>query len=69
VAYEEVEDGLAALGDAPTARVVRYRGCYSKKKRRFDDGLHDPIIRGVPLFHCHRLSHEDEAMMAKSVFE
>jgi multicopper oxidase len=25
----------------------------------------DPIIRGVSLFHCHLLSHEDEGMMAK----
>jgi Multicopper oxidase len=25
----------------------------------------DPIIRGVSLFHCHLLSHEDKGMMAK----
>jgi suppressor of ftsI len=28
----------------------------------------DPIIRGVSLFHCHLLSHEDKGMMAKIVF-
>jgi hypothetical protein len=25
----------------------------------------DPIIRGISLFHCHLLSHEDKGMMAK----
>lgn len=25
----------------------------------------NPIIRGVSLFHCHLLSHEDKGMMAK----
>jgi len=29
----------------------------------------DPIIRGVSLFHCHLLNHEDKGMMAKIVFE
>jgi suppressor of ftsI len=29
----------------------------------------DPIIRGVSLFHCHLLSHEDKGMMAKIVFK
>lgn len=29
----------------------------------------DPIIRGMPLFHCHLLSHEDKGMMAKVLFE
>jgi FtsP/CotA-like multicopper oxidase with cupredoxin domain len=29
----------------------------------------DPIIRGVSLFHCHLLSHEDEGMMAKILFK
>jgi len=29
----------------------------------------DPIIRGVSLFHCHLLSHEDKGMMAKILFE
>jgi len=29
----------------------------------------DPIIRGVSLFHCHLLNHEDKGMMAKSLFE
>jgi suppressor of ftsI len=29
----------------------------------------DPIIRGVSLFHCHRLSHEDKGMMAKILFK
>ena len=28
----------------------------------------DPIIRGVSLFHCHLLSHEDKGMMAKILF-
>jgi suppressor of ftsI len=29
----------------------------------------DPIIRGVSLFHCHLLSHEDKGMMAKILFK
>jgi suppressor of ftsI len=29
----------------------------------------DPIIRGISLFHCHLLSHEDKGMMAKIQFE
>lgn len=29
----------------------------------------NPIIRGVSLFHCHLLSHEDKGMMAKIVFK
>jgi len=29
----------------------------------------DPIIRGVSLFHCHLLNHEDKGMMAKILFE
>jgi FtsP/CotA-like multicopper oxidase with cupredoxin domain len=29
----------------------------------------DPIIRGVSVFHCHLLSHEDKGMMAKILFE
>jgi suppressor of ftsI len=28
----------------------------------------DPIIRGVSLFHCHLLKHEDKGMMAKILF-
>jgi len=28
----------------------------------------DPIIRGVSLFHCHLLGHEDKGMMAKILF-
>ena len=28
----------------------------------------DPVIRGVSLFHCHLLSHEDKGMMAKIFF-
>jgi FtsP/CotA-like multicopper oxidase with cupredoxin domain len=28
----------------------------------------DPIIRGLSLFHCHLLSHEDKGMMAKILF-
>lgn len=28
----------------------------------------DPIIRGMSLFHCHLLSHEDKGMMAKIIF-
>ena len=28
----------------------------------------DPIIRGMSLFHCHLLSHEDKGMMAKVLF-
>ncbi len=29
----------------------------------------DPIIRGMSVFHCHLLSHEDKGMMAKIRFE
>jgi suppressor of ftsI len=29
----------------------------------------DPIIRGMSLFHCHLLSHEDKGMMAKILLE
>lgn len=29
----------------------------------------DPIIRGMSLFHCHLLKHEDKGMMAKILFE
>jgi suppressor of ftsI len=29
----------------------------------------DPIIRGVSVFHCHLLKHEDKGMMAKILFE
>lgn len=29
----------------------------------------DPIIRGMSVFHCHLLNHEDKGMMAKVLFE
>jgi suppressor of ftsI len=29
----------------------------------------DPVIRGMSLFHCHLLSHEDKGMMAKILFQ
>ena len=29
----------------------------------------DPVIRGVSLFHCHLLKHEDKGMMAKVLFK
>lgn len=29
----------------------------------------DPVIRGMSLFHCHLLNHEDKGMMAKILFE
>jgi FtsP/CotA-like multicopper oxidase with cupredoxin domain len=29
----------------------------------------DPIIRGVSVFHCHLLKHEDKGMMAKILFQ
>jgi FtsP/CotA-like multicopper oxidase with cupredoxin domain len=29
----------------------------------------DPIIRGMSVFHCHLLSHEDKGMMAKILFQ
>jgi len=29
----------------------------------------DPIIKGMSLFHCHLLSHEDKGMMAKILFQ
>ncbi len=28
----------------------------------------DPIIRGMAVFHCHILNHEDKGMMAKVLF-
>ncbi len=32
-------------------------------------GFTDPIIRGVSVFHCHLLSHEDKGMMATILFQ
>lgn len=29
----------------------------------------DPLIRGMSVFHCHLLSHEDKGMMVKIQFE
>src|ERR1700688_1947067 len=29
----------------------------------------DPVIRGMSVFHCHLLNHEDKGMMAKILFE
>jgi FtsP/CotA-like multicopper oxidase with cupredoxin domain len=29
----------------------------------------DPVIKGVSVFHCHLLNHEDKGMMAKILFE
>ncbi len=29
----------------------------------------DPIIRGISVFHCHLLKHEDKGMMAKMPFQ
>jgi FtsP/CotA-like multicopper oxidase with cupredoxin domain len=29
----------------------------------------DPTIRGMSVFHCHLLNHEDKGMMAKILFE
>ncbi len=29
----------------------------------------DPVMRGVYVFHCHLLKHEDKGMMAKTLFE
>jgi FtsP/CotA-like multicopper oxidase with cupredoxin domain len=29
----------------------------------------NPVIRGISLFHCHLLNHEDKGMMAKVLFE
>ena len=29
----------------------------------------DPVIRGMSVFHCHLLSHEDKGMMAKILFK
>ena len=29
----------------------------------------DHLIRGMSLFHCHLLSHEDKGMMSKILFE
>src|ERR1700674_298834 len=29
----------------------------------------DPVIRGLSVFHCHLLNHEDKGMMAKILFE
>ena len=32
-------------------------------------GFNDPLIRGMALFHCYLLSHEDKGMTAKIEFE
>jgi hypothetical protein len=29
----------------------------------------DPVIRGVSVFHCHPINHEDKGMMARILFE
>ena len=29
----------------------------------------DPVIRGMSVFHCHLLNHEEKGMMAKILFE
>ncbi|PYX66197.1 MAG: hypothetical protein DMG78_29075 [Acidobacteria bacterium] len=29
----------------------------------------EPVIRGMSVFHCHLLNHEDKGMMAKILFE
>jgi FtsP/CotA-like multicopper oxidase with cupredoxin domain len=29
----------------------------------------DPVIRGMSVFHCHLLNHEDKGMMAKILFQ
>jgi FtsP/CotA-like multicopper oxidase with cupredoxin domain len=29
----------------------------------------NPVIRGMSVFHCHLLNHEDKGMMAKILFE
>jgi FtsP/CotA-like multicopper oxidase with cupredoxin domain len=29
----------------------------------------DPVIRGMSVFHCHLLNHEDKGMMAKVLFQ
>jgi suppressor of ftsI len=29
----------------------------------------NPAIRGISVFHCHLLNHEDKGMMAKILFE
>jgi len=29
----------------------------------------DPIIKGMSVFHCHLLNHEDKGMMAKILFK
>jgi FtsP/CotA-like multicopper oxidase with cupredoxin domain len=29
----------------------------------------DPVIRGMSVFHCHILNHEDKGMMAKVLFK
>jgi suppressor of ftsI len=31
--------------------------------------LTDPVIRGMSVFHCHLLNHEDKGMMAKILFK
>ncbi|MCU1221356.1 MAG: multicopper oxidase type 2, partial [Candidatus Angelobacter sp.] len=29
----------------------------------------NPVIRGMSVFHCHLLNHEDKGMMAKILFK
>ena len=31
--------------------------------------LTDPVIKGMSVFHCHLLNHEDKGMMAKVLFK
>jgi FtsP/CotA-like multicopper oxidase with cupredoxin domain len=31
--------------------------------------LTNPVIKGISVFHCHLLNHEDKGMMAKILFK
>jgi FtsP/CotA-like multicopper oxidase with cupredoxin domain len=31
--------------------------------------LTDPFIRGMSVFHCHLVNHDDKGMMAKILFD
>jgi suppressor of ftsI len=32
-------------------------------------GFTDPVVRGMSIFHCHLVNHEDKGMTAKSLFQ
>ncbi len=60
-----------AVNDKPVASPVWLDTVNVPERGSIDVVLDatDPSIRGVSVFHCHLLNHEDKGMMAKVVFE